>query len=230
MEIQWLGHAAFRIATAGKTILVDPWFEGNPSFPADAAKTIGKVDIIAVTHGHQDHLGDTARLAGEHGSQVVAMVEVCTMLDGHGVGNLNGMNLGGTVTLGEVSLSMVNALHSSSIGIEGGGIAYLGVSAGFVIRAGDKAVYHAGDTDVFSDMALIQRQYRPQVGLLPIGGHFTMGPEAAALACNEFLELEVVVPMHYGTFPVLIDNADGFKALVQRGRVEILEPGGAITV
>ena len=224
MEIQWFGHSAFRIGTAGKTILLDPFLTDNATCPPDPESAFDKVDYIAVSHGHWDHLGDTVRLAKDYGAQVVAIAEICTWLTGQGVETCVRMNMGGTVTLDGVAFSMVNALHSSSLMGEAVPI-YMGVCAGFVIKAGKCSVYHAGDTDIFSDMALIQRIHKPNVGLIPIGGHFTMDPETAALACNEFLDLEVIVPAHYKTFPVLVDNAEGFKGLVKRGRVEILEPG-----
>lgn len=139
------------------------------------------------------------------------------------------MNIGGTVKADGLSFSMVNAVHSAGFD-DGGNMVYMGVCAGFVIRAGKWSVYHTGDTDVFSDMTLIQRLHQPNVGLIPIGGHFTMDAKAAALACNELLDLEVIVPMHFKTFPVLAQSADEFARMVKRGRVEILEPGGTLSL
>lgn len=224
MEIQWLGHAAFRIGDRGRTVLVDPYFTDNPTFPAGAEADLDSVDVIALTHGHGDHVGDTVRLAGAHGSRVVAIHEVCQWLESQGVGNCLPMGIGGTVEVDGLEFSLVNAVHSSSI-TEDGVPVYMGASAGLVVRSGEWAVYHAGDTDIFSDMALIQRIHRPNVGLIPIGGHYTMSPRTAAMACNEFLDLEIVIPMHYGTFPVLVPDADEFEGLVERGRVEVLRPG-----
>ena len=229
MEIQWLGHAAFRLGMGGKSILVDPFFTGNASYPADAEASFAGVDLIAVTHGHADHVGDTVRLAKAHGATVVAIPEICDWLVEEGVENRHPMSFGGTATFDEVSISMVAAWHSSSITI-GGVKRYMGNPAGFVIRSGAWSVYHAGDTDIFGDMALIQRLYKPNVGLIPMGGNYTMGPEAAALACNELLDLDVIVPMHFGTFPVLEQDADGFKNLVERGEVRILAPGQTLTL
>jgi L-ascorbate metabolism protein UlaG (beta-lactamase superfamily) len=227
MEIQWFGHAAFRIGTKGKNILIDPWFTGNPSCPSDAEAGLDKVDFIALTHAHGDHLGDTIRLAKKHESRVIAIAELGRWLDKQGVGNVMRMNMGGTVTFDGISFTMVNALHSSSIDDDGVPVS-MGSCAGFVISAGGEAVYHAGDTDIFSDMALIQRIHKPTVGLIPMGGCFTMDARVAAMACNELLDLEVVVPMHYGSFPVVAPNADEFKSLVTRGRVEVIEPGGTL--
>ena len=230
MEIQWLGHSAFRLGAAGRTVLIDPYFTGNPAFPSDAEKGLGRIDTILVTHGHGDHLGDTARIAKATGAQVVCIYEIAQWLGGQGCGNCVPMNIGGTVTAGDLSFTMVTALHSAGHVDADGRMLYMGVCAGFVIKAGRWSVYHTGDTDVFSDMALIQRLHQPNVGLVPIGGHFTMDARGAALACNEFLDLEVIVPMHYKTFPVLAGGADEFKRLVRRGRVEVLEPGGTLTL
>jgi L-ascorbate metabolism protein UlaG (beta-lactamase superfamily) len=229
MEIQWLGHAAFRIGMAGTTILVDPFLTGNGSCPPDIEESFGKIDLIAVTHGHGDHVGDTVRLARDHDATVVAIAEVADWMMEQGIEKRHGMNFGGTATFGEVSISMVAAWHSSSIG-SNGDKHYMGAAAGFVIKSGQWSVYHAGDTDIFSDMALIQRIHRPNVGLIPIGDNFTMGPETAALACNELLDLDVVVPMHFATFPVLVQDAEGFKGQVTRGAVKVLKPGETLTL
>ena len=229
MEIRWLGHSAFQIRAAGKNVLIDPYFTGNPTCPDDVEASIGKVDYILVTHGHADHVGDTPRIAKANDATVVCMVEVAKWVASRGYEKTVGMNLGGTVHADGLSFTMVNALHSSSYHDESG-TTYMGVCAGFVIKGEGQSVYHAGDTDIFGDMALIQRLHEPRVGLLPIGGHFTMDAKAAALACNELLDLEVVVPMHFKTFPVLADGAEEFAGMVKRGRVEVLQPGESLTV
>ena len=229
MEIQWLGHAGFRIATAGKTVLVDPFLSGNETCPRNIEDSFGKIDLIAVTHGHGDHVGDTVRLAKAHGATVVAIAEIADWVMEQGVGKRHGMNFGGTAVFGDVSISMVAAWHSSSIGVNGD-TRYMGAAAGLVIKSGEGTVYHAGDTDIFSDMALIQRIHRPNVGLIPIGDNYTMGPETAALACNELLDLDIIVPMHFATFPVLVQDAEGFKGLVTRGDVKVLKPGETLTL
>jgi L-ascorbate metabolism protein UlaG (beta-lactamase superfamily) len=224
MEIQWFGHSAFRLGADGTNILIDPYFTDNPLCPKDIESSLGRIDHILVTHGHGDHVGDTLRLAKEHGANVVCIAEIAQWLGAQGQEACTAMNKGGTVRVDGCTVSMVHALHSSSL-FEDGKPTYLGDCAGFVVGAGRWTVYHAGDTALFSDMALIQRLHRPNVALLPIGGHFTMDAEAAAIACNEFLDVEVVVPMHYRTFPVLAEGPEAFKGLVRRGRVEILEPG-----
>lgn len=230
MEIQWLGHSAFRISADGRTVLIDPFFEGNPACPADAVSALGAVDTILVTHGHGDHIGDTANIARATGARVVAIAEIATWLGAQGLANVVGMNKGGTVEADGMAFSMTHAIHSSALFEDGGRPLYMGDCAGFVVKAGKWSVYHAGDTALFSDMALIQRLFEPNVGLIPIGGHYTMDARAAAIACNEFLDLEVVIPMHYKTFPVLAGGADGFRAMITRGRVEILDAGGVLTL
>jgi len=228
MDIQWLSHSAFRIQAEGKTVLIDPFFTGNPASPPDAENP-GHIDYILLTHGHGDHIGDTVKIAKETGAQVVCIYEIAQWLGGQGYENCIGMNIGGTVQADGLSFTMTHAIHSSGY-VSEDGVVYMGICAGFVIKGEGKSVYHAGDTDVFSDMALIQKLHEPKIGLLPIGGHFTMDARGAALACNELLDLEVVVPMHYKTFPVLTDSAEEFKKLVKRGRVEALQPGETLSV
>lgn len=224
MQLTWLGHSAFHVQMGGLNILLDPFFSGNGTFPAGYEETMGKVDVIALTHGHSDHLGDTARLCAGHGCIVAAQPEICQFIGRSGHGRFEPMNIGGTIKIGSVRLSMVSAFHSSTI-TEAGALIPLGDPAGLVLRHEGDSLYHAGDTSLFSDMALIQRLYAPRVGLLPIGDRFTMGPEAAAIACNEFLDLEVVIPIHWGTFGMLTGRPEDFAPLVKRGRVLVPGPG-----
>lgn len=229
MQLTWLGHSACHLQTGDTSILVDPFFTGNPKHPQGFEDKLDKVDLIVLTHGHEDHIGDTPRLAKRYGSTVVAQFEICSWLGAQGLEKFQPMNIGGTIEVGGVRLSMVNAFHSSAV-IRDGTPITMGDPAGFVIKADGKSVYHAGDTEIFSDMALIQRIHKPTIGLIPVGDRFTMGPETAAIACNEFLELELIVPVHWGTFDLLHGDPERFKQLVHRGRVEIATPGEAIAL
>ena len=207
--------------------MIDPFFSGNPKFPSDFEAGLDAVDFIMLTHGHADHLGDSLRLAKAFDATVVAIFEICGYLGAQGAEKTEPMNIGGTIECDGLSISMVNALHSSAI-LEDGHPMTMGDPAGLVIKSSEKTVYHAGDTDVFSDMGLIQRIHEPSIGLIPIGDRFTMGPKTAALACNEFLDLETIIPVHFGTFDLLTGDPETFKALVKRGNVLTPAPGEAI--
>jgi L-ascorbate metabolism protein UlaG (beta-lactamase superfamily) len=220
-RITWLGHAAVLVQTAqGTNILIDPFFAQNPSYPKDFLLP-AKIDYILLTHGHFDHISDAVPVAKKHGSTVVAIYELADFISGKGVGSTIGMNLGGTVRLHEVAATMVEAKHSAAAQDEQGSH-YVGVAAGFVLTLADGPVlYHAGDTNVFGDMSLIRELYKPTVALLPIGGHFTMGPQEAALAAR-LLEPKVILPIHFGTFPPLTGTPQQLAALVGSG-VQVVE-------
>jgi len=229
MQLTWLGHSAFHLDIAGKSVLIDPFWTGNPKHPEGFEDDLAQVDFIVLTHGHSDHLGDSARLAQKYDATVVGIFEIVAHHGAQGIEKVEPMNIGGTVKRDGLAFSMVNAVHSSAI-VEDGKPITMGDPAGFVIKGEGKSVYHAGDTEIFSDMALIQRIHQPKIGLIPIGDRFTMGPETAALACNEFLDLEVIVPIHWGTFDLLSGDPETFKSLVRRGRVEIPRPGEPVTL
>jgi L-ascorbate metabolism protein UlaG (beta-lactamase superfamily) len=226
--LTWLGHAAFRIDTAnGKRIYVDPFLQGNPKCPANEQEP-ERADIVAVTHAHGDHIGDTVAIAKQHGSTVVAMVELAGWLGKQGVADdkLIGFNKGGTIDVDGVTFTLTNAFHSSSTP-DG---SYGGEAAGLVVETGDgTSIYFAGDTCVFGDMQLIGRIYEPDLVVLPIGDHYTMGPREAAVAL-ELLGAKRCVPSHWGTFPLLTGTPAALQELAPGVTIEQIEPGGSVTV
>ncbi len=209
-KITWLGHAGFKITTAtGKVVLIDPWISG-PTCPENC-KTFDRVDLILATHGHSDHFSDVVPLALKHKPQIGAIFEAGMWLGSKNVENVMPMSKGGTQKAADVEFTMVNANHSNSIA-DDGRLIYAGEPAGFIVRLpGGLTVYHAGDTNLFGDMRLIGEMYRPQLALLPIGDVFTMGPREAAHAIR-LLGVRHVVPMHYGTFPLLTGTPAALKA------------------
>jgi L-ascorbate metabolism protein UlaG (beta-lactamase superfamily) len=219
-RITWLGHATVLVETPGGTkILIDPFIAQNPKYPK-AYILPAKIDFILLTHGHGDHISDAVPAAAQHGSTVVAVYELASYVAGKGVASTIGMNLGGTVQLGDVAATMVDAKHSAGAQ-DAEGTHYTGVAAGYVLTIQNGPVlYHAGDTAVFGDMQLIRELYRPVVAMLPIGGHFTMGPKQAALA-TRLLGSKVVLPLHFGTFPPLKGTPDELAGLVDAG-VEVV--------
>jgi L-ascorbate metabolism protein UlaG (beta-lactamase superfamily) len=226
VQLTWLGHASFRFDTpGGKRVYVDPFLDG-PTCPEDE-KQPERVDVIALTHGHGDHVGSTVDLVAKFSPTVVAQIELKGWLGSQGadMGELPGINKGGTQDADGVRFTMTHAHHSSS----GPNGEYLGEAAGFIVEAenGTK-LYFAGDTNVFTDMQLIGRLYEPDVAILPIGDHFTMGPREAAVAL-ELLGVPRCVPCHYGTFPILTGTPDELRQLTD---VEVLapQPGETITV
>ncbi|MGA3294093.1 MAG: metal-dependent hydrolase [Candidatus Acidiferrales bacterium] len=226
----WLGHAAFRITTpSGKVVVVDPWVQSNPACP-EPLKKFHRLDTILITHGHFDHIADAVALAKEFEPQVVAIYEICAWLESKGVTQTSAMNKGGTQKVGEIEVTMVNALHSCGIQ-DGDKIIYGGEACGYIIRLpGGLTVYHAGDTAVFGDMKLIAELYAPEVAMLPIGDHFTMGPREAAHAIR-LLGVRHVIPMHFGTFPVLTGNPEALRKLTQDIpglEIHALKPGESV--
>jgi L-ascorbate metabolism protein UlaG (beta-lactamase superfamily) len=211
----------------GTNILIDPFIAQNPKYPRDFILP-PKIHYILLTHGHGDHISDAIPVAQKHGSTVVAIYELAAYVADRGVTNTIGMNLGGTVQLEDVAATMVEARHSAGAQDEHG-THYVGVAAGYVLTIADGPVlYHAGDTAVFGDMKLIRELYRPEVAMLPIGGHFTMGPKEAALAAS-YVAAEKVLPLHFGTFPPLKGTPQELAALVDASiQVVQWEPGDTI--
>ena len=223
--LTWLGHASLRLDTeAGTRIYVDPFLSGNPSCPEDEREP-ERCDLVLLTHGHGDHLGDAVAVAGRFGCPVVAPVELRDWLSaGHGLAedDRQALNKGGTETFADVRVTLTDANHSSSTWADGK-IVYTGEPCGLILRPeSGPTIYVAGDTNVFGDMALIRRLYAPDVAVLPIGDHFTMGPEEAAVAA-ELVGAPRVVPVHYGTFPLLTGTPDALRPLLPPG-VELLVP------
>jgi L-ascorbate metabolism protein UlaG (beta-lactamase superfamily) len=226
VPLTWLGHSSFRFDTpGGKRVYVDPWLD-NPKCP-DAEKEPERIDLIAITHGHGDHVGNAVDLAKKHECDVVAMTELrdwLTMEHDLPERNEHSPNTGGTVDVDGIKISVTDARHSSSYN----DLTYTGVAAGLVIEVenGTK-LYFAGDTSVFGDMQLIRRLYEPDVAILPIGGHFTMDPRQAAIAL-EFLGVKRCVPCHYGTFPLLAGTPDELRQLAPDVEVLAPEPGETV--
>jgi L-ascorbate metabolism protein UlaG (beta-lactamase superfamily) len=221
-----MGHATFIVTTpSGKRIVMDPWLEGNPMCPPQA-KRIGKADLILLTHGHSDHSGDVVSVARATNAPVVAIYELALWLERKGLQTVHGMGIGGTLSIGGLEVTMTPAVHSSSV-VENGVSVYLGEPTGFVVRReNDRSFYFAGDTALFSDMRLIAEMHAPEIAFLPIGDHYTMGPDAAARACR-LLGVRQVVPMHYGTFPLLTGKPERLKELVAPDGIDVLvlKPG-----
>jgi L-ascorbate metabolism protein UlaG (beta-lactamase superfamily) len=229
-KLTWLGHAAFRIDTPSrKVILVDPWIQTNPMCP-EANKKFEHVDTMLITHGHFGHIADAVDLGKKFKPQIVGIYELCAWLESKGVPNTSAMNKGGTQKVGDIEVTMVNALHSCGIK-DGEQIIYGGEACGYIIRLpGGFTVYHAGDTALFGDMKLIGELYAPDVALLPVGDHYTMGPREAAMAIR-FLNARHVIPMHFGTFPVLTGRPEQVRQLTQdiSGlEIHALKPGESI--
>jgi L-ascorbate metabolism protein UlaG (beta-lactamase superfamily) len=215
-RVTWLGHATVLIQTPkGTNILIDPFIANNPKYPR-SFELPSKIHYMLLSHGHGDHIADATPVAKKHGSNVIAIVELADYVAKQGVAECVGMNLGGTVQLDDVAATLVDAKHSSGAQDEKG-THYVGVATGFVIEvASGPVMYHAGDTCVFGDMQLIRELYEPHVAMLPIGGHYTMGPKEAALACR-LLAPKTVLPIHWGTFPPLKGTPEELAAMVEPG-------------
>lgn len=232
-QVTWLGHGTYKLrAPSGKTLLIDPWVQGNPACPDDQ-KQVGKLDAMLITHGHFDHIADAITVAQQsQPDQILAVFETAAWLESKGVQNTLGYNKGGTVDLGWVRVTMTHADHSCGIS-DGDRIVYGGEAVGYVMSfPNGPVIYAAGDTNVFGDMGLIAELYAPQVAILPIGDFYLMGPREAAYA-TRLLKVSGVIPGHYGTFPPLVGRPSALREELGKlglGNVEVAEmqPGQTI--
>jgi L-ascorbate metabolism protein UlaG (beta-lactamase superfamily) len=224
MKITWLGHSAFRIDVSDAHILIDPFLTGNPKFTGSFDEATADVTHIVVTHGHDDHVGDAADIARRTGAQIVANFEVCMFLQGQGVENINPGNTGGTLPCGSFGVALTPAVHSACTLVDDKPV-YLGNPNGVVILPEEgPRVYHFGDTAIFGDMALVKELYQPRIGLIPVGDRFTMDGRAAALAVNRYFDFSDVVPMHYGTFPIIDPTPEVFVAAMHGSKARVHTP------
>lgn len=222
LSFTWFGHGTFLFHTpGGKRLLIDPWLATNPACP-DSLKVVRELDLLLLTHGHDDHSADAVAVARSTGARLIAPHELAQWLQQKGLRAVTGMNQGGTITVLGLSITMVPALHSSSVE-DAGRAVYVGSPCGYVVRFEDGlTIYFAGDTGIFGDMRLIAELYHPVTAFLPIGDTYTMGPEQAAKACD-LLSVRQVVPMHFGTYPALTGTPGMLRELVEPRGVQVLE-------
>lgn len=227
MKLTWYGHSAFRIEVGAAKILIDPFLSHNPSWKRGWEEPAQGITHVLLTHGHNDHVGDALAILKTTDAMLVANFEICNYLAGQGVkgDKINPGLHGGTVDCDGFTTSFVNALHSSSFGMEAGWNAYLGNPTGLVLHfPNDKTLYHMGDTDIFGDMALIEELHKPNIGIVPIGDRLTMGGAVAALACRRYFSFDKAIPCHYGSFPIIDQTADKFVEGLKGSSTEAVVP------
>ncbi|MCS7125870.1 MAG: metal-dependent hydrolase [Aigarchaeota archaeon] len=217
VTVKWLGHSAFEIEIADKLVMIDPFLQGNPLSPI-RLEDLRHIDVIVITHDHGDHFGDSVEIAKKHGSKIVSVYETANKALSEGVLECIGMNIGGTVKIDNLSITLTPAVHSMSSN-----------PCGVVLSDGKTSIYHAGDTTVFGDMKIIGQLYKPTIALLPIGGFYTSGPREAAMA-TALIKPKIVIPMHYNTFDVIRRDPEEFKKEVKRMKIKnvkivVLKPG-----
>jgi len=235
MKISYFGHSAFRIETGRSVLMIDPFLGGNPLFKGNAVDASRGATHVLLTHGHDDHVGDTLQICKDTGATLVANFEIATYLAGKGVANYSPGNHGGRISFDDFDCIFTNAWHSSSTSVDGKPV-YFGNPAGFVIIAkteNRKTIHLMGDTGLSMDMKLVHELYRPTIGVVPIGDRFTMGPDQAAYACREFFKFDIIIPCHFATFPgFLIPDAKPFISAMgaDGGKVKVMASGDRLDV
>ncbi|WP_194745871.1 metal-dependent hydrolase [Staphylococcus chromogenes] len=227
MKLSFHGQSTVYFESNGKKGIIDPFITGNELSDLDVSSL--EVDYIILTHGHEDHFGDTIEIAKRTEATVISTAEVANYLNSaHGIENVHGMNIGGKWQFDFGTLKFVQAFHSSSLMDDNGKPIYLGMPMGVILTLENKTIYHTGDTGLFSDMKLIAERHPVDVCFVPIGDNFTMGIEDASYAINTFIQPKISVPIHYNTFPLIEQNPDDFKNVVTHGEVQILKPGQSV--
>lgn len=222
MQIIWLGHGSFRIEIEDQVLLIDPWLKGNPLFDGhDEGAALEGTTHILVTHGHGDHTGDVVRISQATKAPVHAVVELAGALNAAGAIAGQGFNKGGTIHLGAVAVTMVPASHSSSMEVDGQS-RYMGAEVGFMIRGEGKTIYVSGDTGIMADMDWMGDYFKPDIGILSAGGHYTMDMAQAAYAAKRYFKFSTVIPCHYRTMPLLEQSADALAEALPG--VDVIEP------
>jgi L-ascorbate metabolism protein UlaG (beta-lactamase superfamily) len=231
MKLTWLGHSAFRIEIGAEKILIDPFLRGNPRFSLDFDAVTDGATHIVITHGHDDHIGDSVEIAKKTGAETIANFEICAYLGALGVEKVNPGNTGGTIRTHGFAVALTPALHSASTMVEGKPVCLGNPNGVVILPDSGPRVYHFGDTAIFSDMALIRELYEPEIGLVPVGDRFTMDGATAALAARRYFAFSHVLPMHYGTFPIIDQTPDAFVAAMKGAAAQVHAPaiGQALT-
>ncbi|WP_372622275.1 metal-dependent hydrolase [Falsiroseomonas sp.] len=228
MKLTWFGHSAYRLELGKSVVMIDPFLTGNPSFKGDPAEAAAGATHVLLTHGHADHVGDALAISERTGAKVVANYEICMWLGRKGLKAMDPMNSGGTTDQGEFSVTLTIAFHSSSVMDENGISQDLGLPHGVVVTPklpGEPTLYHMGDTELFSDMALIEELHHPTVAIVPVGDRFTMDGRRGALAVQRFLPgVKTAIPCHWGTFPIIAPTPDAFVQHMQGATAKVLVP------
>jgi len=230
MKITWFGQSAFRIETGKSVLIIDPFLSGSPVFKGNVEEATRGATHVALTHGHDDHVGDTVTICKSTRATLIAVFEIASHLGKQGVEKTEPTNTGGSIYTDDFDITFVQAFHSSS----SNGV-YLGNPSGLVIKAKREkhTVYHMGDTAIFGDMSLVHRLHKPDIGIVPVGDRFTMNPETAAFACRSFFKFKTIIPCHYATFPgyLLPDPSRFVKAMAPgKNTVKALGIGESISL